>query len=41
MTYQLNEYGQMIADRVRMDPYAYALKAAIGPERAFLHLRVV
>jgi protein arginine N-methyltransferase 1 len=38
MTYQLNEYGQMIADRVRMDPYAYALKAAIGPDSVVLDI---
>jgi protein arginine N-methyltransferase 1 len=38
MTYRLNEYGQMIADRVRMDPYAYALKAAIGPDSVVLDI---
>ena len=38
MTYRLHEYGQMIADRVRMDPYAYALKAAIGPDSVVLDI---
>jgi len=38
MTYQLVEYGQMIADRVRMDPYAYALKAAIRPDSIVLDI---
>ncbi len=32
MIYNLNDYGGMIADRARMDPYAYALKAAVGPD---------
>ena len=29
MTYSVGDYGDMIADKVRMDPYAYALKAAV------------
>lgn len=31
MTYSLSDYGDMIADNARMDPYALALKAAIEP----------
>jgi protein arginine N-methyltransferase 1 len=31
MTYSLNDYGDMIADKARMDPYAIALKRAIRP----------
>jgi protein arginine N-methyltransferase 1 len=31
MTYSLSDYGDMIADKARMDPYAFALKAAIKP----------
>ena len=38
MTYQLNEYGQMIADQARMDPYARALKAAVGPDSVVLDI---
>ena len=38
MLYHLNEYGQMIADQVRMDPYAYALKAAVGPDSVVLDI---
>ena len=36
--YNLSEYGIMIADRVRMDPYAYALKAAIEPDSVVLDI---
>jgi protein arginine N-methyltransferase 1 len=36
--YSLTDYGEMIADRVRMDAYAYALKAAIGPDSVVLDL---
>ena len=36
--YSLNDYGSMIADRARMDPYAYALKAAIGPDSVVLDI---
>lgn len=36
--YSLSEYGSMIADRVRMDPYVYALKATVGPESVVLDL---
>lgn len=38
MTYSLNEYGRMIADKVRMDPYAHALKAAIKPDSVVLDI---
>jgi protein arginine N-methyltransferase 1 len=31
MTYSLSDYGDMIADKARMDPYIFALKAAIKP----------
>jgi hypothetical protein len=30
--YSIGDYGDMIADTVRMDPFAYALKAKIGPD---------
>ena len=36
--YSLTDYGQMIADRVRMDPYALALKAVITNESVVLDL---
>jgi protein arginine N-methyltransferase 1 len=36
--YSLRDYGNMIADRVRMDPYAYALKDAIGPDTVVLDI---
>jgi len=36
--YSLDDYGSMIADKVRMDPYAYALKAAIKPESVVLDI---
>ncbi|NCF69540.1 MAG: methyltransferase domain-containing protein [Chloroflexi bacterium] len=36
--YKLREYGSMIADKVRMDPYAYALKAAVGPDSVVLDI---
>lgn len=36
--YSLSDYGSMIADRVRMDPYAYALKAAIRPDSVVLDI---
>jgi protein arginine N-methyltransferase 1 len=29
--YSIGDYGDMIADKVRMDPYAYALKAVVEP----------
>ena len=36
--YSLRDYGIMISDRVRMDPYAYALKAAIRPDSVVLDI---
>ncbi len=36
--YSLSEYGNMIADKVRMDAYAYALKAAIRPDSIVLDI---
>lgn len=36
--YSLSDYGSMIADSVRMDPYAYALKKAIGPDTVVLDI---
>jgi len=36
--YGLDDYGRMIADNVRMDPYAYALKKAVGPESIVLDI---
>ena len=36
--YSLSDYGSMIADRVRMDSYAYALKQAIRPDSVVLDI---
>jgi protein arginine N-methyltransferase 1 len=36
--YSIGDYGDMIADKVRMDPYAYALKAAIEPDSIVLDI---
>jgi protein arginine N-methyltransferase 1 len=36
--YSLGDYGDMIADKVRMDPYAYALRAAIEPDSVVLDI---
>jgi protein arginine N-methyltransferase 1 len=36
--YSIGDYGDMIADKVRMDPYAYALKAAIVPDSVVLDI---
>jgi protein arginine N-methyltransferase 1 len=36
--YSLTEYGQMIADKVRMDPYAHALKAMITSDSVVLDI---
>ena len=36
--YSIGDYGEMIADKVRMDPYVYALKAAIGPDSVVLDI---
>jgi protein arginine N-methyltransferase 1 len=36
--YKLRDYGSMIADKVRMDPYAYALKRAVGPDSVVLDI---
>jgi protein arginine N-methyltransferase 1 len=38
MTYSLSEYGTMIADKERMDPYVFALKAAIKPDSVVLDI---
>ncbi len=36
--YSIGDYGDMIADKVRMDPYAFALKAAIGADSVVLDI---
>jgi protein arginine N-methyltransferase 1 len=36
--YSVGDYGEMIADKVRMDPYVYALKAKIGPNSVVLDI---
>jgi protein arginine N-methyltransferase 1 len=36
--YTLTDYGHMMADRVRMDPYAYALKKAVYPDSVVLDI---
>ena len=36
--YSIGDYGDMIADKVRMDPYVYALKAAIEPGSVVLDI---
>jgi protein arginine N-methyltransferase 1 len=36
--YSIVDYGEMIADKVRMDPYVYALKAKIGPNSVVLDI---
>jgi len=36
--YSVGDYGDMIADKVRMDPFAYALKANIGPDSVVLDI---
>lgn len=38
MIYDLSDYGRMIADEVRMDAYAYALKAAVTPDSVVLDI---
>jgi protein arginine N-methyltransferase 1 len=38
MVYNLNDYGRMIADHVRMDAYAQALKAVVTPESVVLDI---
>jgi protein arginine N-methyltransferase 1 len=38
MTYEIGGYGGMIADRVRTDAYANALRGAIGPETIVLDI---
>ena len=38
MIYSLPEYGNMIADKERMDPYVFALKAAIRPDSVVLDI---
>ena len=36
--YSIGDYGDMIADKVRMDPFVYALKAAIQPDSVVLDI---
>ena len=36
--YSIGDYGEMIADKVRMDPYVYALKAAVEPGSVVLDI---
>ena len=36
--HSIGDYGDMIADKVRMDPYAYALKAVIEPDSVVLDI---
>jgi protein arginine N-methyltransferase 1 len=36
--YSLGDYGDMIADKVRMDPYAYALKAVVEADSVVLDI---
>ena len=36
--YNITDYGDMIADKVRMDAYAYALKAAVKPDSIVLDI---
>ena len=36
--YSIGNYGEMIADRVRMDSFAYALKAAVRPDSVVLDI---
>lgn len=36
--YSLDDYGRMIADRVRMDAYAYALKSVVQPDSVVLDI---
>jgi protein arginine N-methyltransferase 1 len=36
--YSVGDYGDMIADKARMDPYVYALKAVIGPNSVVLDI---
>ena len=38
MVYSLNDYGRMIADHVRMDAYAKALKATVTPDSVVLDI---
>jgi protein arginine N-methyltransferase 1 len=36
--YSIGDYGDMIADKARMDPYAFALKAVIEPDSVVLDI---
>jgi protein arginine N-methyltransferase 1 len=36
--YSIGDYGDMIADKVRMDPFVYALKASIQPDSVVLDI---
>jgi hypothetical protein len=36
--YSIGDYGDMIADKVRMDPYVYALKAVIETNSVVLDI---
>ena len=38
MMFSIRDYGDMIADKVRLDPYTYALKAKIGPNSVVLDI---
>jgi protein arginine N-methyltransferase 1 len=37
-TYSVNGYGEMIADRIRMDAYVEALRRSVGPQSVVLDL---
>jgi predicted RNA methylase len=37
-SYSIGDYGDMIADKARMDPYAYALKSLIRPDSVVLDI---
>ena len=36
--YNISDYGEMIADNVRMDAYAFALKTAVTPDSVVLDI---
>jgi protein arginine N-methyltransferase 1 len=36
--YSISDYGEMIADKMRMDPFAYAMKANIRPDSVVLDI---
>ena len=37
-SYSIGDYGDMIADKVRMDPYVYALKSLVQPDSVVLDI---